>query len=210
MPAVITQNYSQYRLLLSNKYVWQHHCEGESMSTFNIITGKCINWCTAIFHKIILKQFCLVLILQMFSLYIRRWHCEIWLLVIWAHHNIFEIAVIHLLCLCWLHSLTLCVCMTADLHQAKSDTDSQRLLDRISELITSLHRVQNARLSSQPPSHLSDVSGPSSEESHLGKFSYVLSLKSNLTQRVVIRVGRYRIANIYKPPTHHHHHKRTD
>ena len=57
---------------------------------------------------------------------------------------------------------------TEESQQPKSE--SQRLLDRVSDLISSLHHVQNTRLSSQPPDHLSDVSGPSSEESELGNF----------------------------------------
>ena len=57
-------------------------------------------------------------------------------------------------------------CMTEDSQQP--DSESQRLLDRVSELITSLHQLQNTRLNSQPPTHLSDVSGPSAEETELG------------------------------------------
>jgi len=59
----------------------------------------------------------------------------------------------------------------ADSQQPKSE--SQRLLDRVSELITSLHEAQNARLSSQPPTHLTDVTGPSSVESDLGNLQCV-------------------------------------
>jgi len=58
--------------------------------------------------------------------------------------------------------------MTADSQPPKPE--SQRLLDRVSELIASLYQAQNARLGSQPPTHLSDVSGPSPEESDLGNF----------------------------------------
>jgi len=68
----------------------------------------------------------------------------------------------------------LCVGMTADSEQPKSE--SQRLLDQVSELIASLHQVQNARLGSQPPTHLSDVSGPSPEECDLGNFRHVFLL----------------------------------
>jgi len=62
---------------------------------------------------------------------------------------------------------------TEDSQQPKSE--SQRLLDRVSELITSLHQVQNARLGSQPPAHLSDVSSPTPEETSLGKFCLLLT-----------------------------------
>ena len=67
---------------------------------------------------------------------------------------------------------------TEESQQPKSE--SQRLLDRVSDLISSLHHVQNTRLSSQPPDHLSDVSGPSSEESELGNFHqfYAVMLSS--------------------------------
>lgn len=64
--------------------------------------------------------------------------------------------------------------MTGDLQKPK--TESQQLLDRVSELIADLHQVQNKRLSSQPPTHLSDVSGPSPEESVLGNLSSISAL----------------------------------
>jgi len=62
--------------------------------------------------------------------------------------------------------------MTEDSQHPKSE--SQQLLDRVSELIASLHEVQNARLSSPPPAHLSDVSGPTPEETDLGNFHFCL------------------------------------
>jgi len=62
----------------------------------------------------------------------------------------------------------------ADSQQPKSE--SQRLLDRVSELITNLHEVQNARLSSQPPTHLTDVTGPLPVESELGNLKYVFEI----------------------------------
>jgi len=68
----------------------------------------------------------------------------------------------------------MCCCLMAESLQPKSE--SQRMLDRVSELITSLHEVQNARLSRQPPTHLSDISGPSPEESELGNLHYVFCL----------------------------------
>jgi len=72
-----------------------------------------------------------------------------------------------------LHMLT-CYCMTEDL---PPKSESQRLLDRVSELISSLHQVQNARLSSQPPAHLTDVTSPSPEESNLGNFLCFISVQ---------------------------------
>ena len=69
--------------------------------------------------------------------------------------------------------------MAADSQPPKPE--SQRLLDRVSELIASLHQVQNARLGSQPPTHLSDISGPSPEESDLGNFHGSWSLVRGFT-----------------------------
>jgi len=48
------------------------------------------------------------------------------------------------------------------------EVESQRRLDNLSSMLAELHRLQNSRLGSQLPEHLSDVSKPSDEESALG------------------------------------------
>jgi len=65
--------------------------------------------------------------------------------------------------------------------QQQPKPESQRLLDRVSELIASLHQAQNARLSSQPPAHLSDVSSPSPEETNLGNLRSVFTSVPSLS-----------------------------